>query len=153
MSTRWVLKRQAFDFTITHVKGSRMVVPDALCPYAVRKHLCPRCRHPLTDGEQDVENVEKANDVKESTILGSDAATEKILDEQNIQLGDLNAYPAEKDSTALDKDGVFCIVRNGNLAAVVTSSLSDEVLRNVHGSKLAGHYRKKRATAMMREKH
>lgn len=150
---RRVLEIQDFEFTITHAKGSRMVVPDALRRDAVPKPLCQRCYDPLTNGKQGAGDAEKVNAVKEAAILGSGPTTEKMLSEQGIQFGDLSAYSAERDDMTLDEDGVLRIVRNGDLAAVVPSKMRDEVLRHVHVSKLAGHYWKRRTTATMRGKY
>lgn len=49
--------------------------------------------------------------------------------------------------------GVFRIAREGDFAAVMPSNMREEILRHVHRSKLAEHYRKRRNVAMMRGKH
>ena len=150
---RWVLEVQDYDFSITHAKGSTMVVPDTLSRDAIPKPLCQRCYRVMIDGEEGAHNTEEVKRIGEFVLLGDGLSIERMKEEQLKQFGDVEYYASAKENMLVDEDGVLRTVRDGGAAVVVPEVLREEVMKCVHGSKLTGHYRYRRTIARMKGKY
>jgi hypothetical protein len=125
--SRWMVEVQEFDYEISHVPGSSLVVPDCLSRDTFRDKCfrCPRC-----DGEP-------VNSVREQCSLPS---VMEVLEEQGKELGDLDEHVKAHDGYIRDEDGLVCREGSVKTSVYIPKSLRDQVLDYMHGSTISGHY-------------
>jgi hypothetical protein len=124
---RWMVEVQEFDYEISHVPGSSLVVPDCLSrdTFADKRPGCPRC------------NGEIVNSVRELCSLPSVMV---VLEEQEKELGDLDEHVKTHDRYLRDEDGLLCREGPVKTSVYIPKSLRGQVLDYMHGSTISGHY-------------
>jgi hypothetical protein len=124
---RWMVEVQEFDYEISHVPGSSLVVPDCLSrdTFEDKRPKCPRC---------DDEVVKSVRD------LCSLPSIIEVLEEQRKELGDLDEYVRDHEGYLRDEDGLVCLEGPVKTNVCVPKSLRGQVLEYMPGSTNSGHY-------------
>lgn len=76
----------------------------------------------------------------------------KMKEVQQKRFGDLSSYVSNDENLHLDENGALRRAKHEGLPVLVPYSMIATVLKLVHGSTLAGHYRKHRRVARIKEK-
>lgn len=67
--------------------------------------------------------------------------------------GNLTEYAESRTGMIVDEEETLRIFKGGEMSVVVPSPLVKIVLESVHGTRITGHYRKKRTLARLRGKY
>ena len=166
---RWVVDIQELDFIVEHKAGKELVVPDILSRDAVPKPLCQRC-HQAIDSlrlerlvqEQEDERVatelghmqrERVSAVAEVRAFADGPSKQELREAQHAEFGILEEAAQSDRRKFVDDEGLLRIEVGNNFVLVVPVTLTQSVLRNVHGSKLHGHYKVTRTIAKLRKRY
>lgn len=166
---RWVVDVQDFDFVVEHRAGRELVVPDTLSRDAVPKPLCQRCYKALdwhklenftvkqqdeqVDSEVKSLSAERVSTIVEVSAFAAGPSIQELRHAQTEEFGCLQDAADSDKRMLVDDDGLLCIHSKGDVMIVVPQSLTQDVLKFVHGSKLHGHYKVARTIAKLRKKY
>ena len=135
---RWMVDVQDFEFTVKYAPGSALVVPDALSRDSVEKPLCQRCYKEIPQGAAE----ETALALMDVGSLGGGPSSAEVREAQREQLGDLGLYARGERSKGyhVDETGILRKQVSGQAALVVPDKLVPQILDQMHGSRVCGHY-------------
>lgn len=155
---RWVVEIQDFDFTVEHRSGPELVVPDALSRNAVQNPLFQRCYSPLgqevideKDGTAGLEQVSALVEVSWCGvgITGGGPSEEEMRIAQVVQFGNVQDFVDGRRDYLVDDEGLLRSTKRKELPMIVPKAMVNEVLRFIHGSRTAGHYKLQRSMASL----
>ena len=144
---RWMMEILEFKFNVEYAPGAALVVRDALSRDAVDKPLCQRCYRPLQhEGEEFVTAVIDVG------AFGDGPSVTALRNAQAQEFGDAELFVAGQPvgRYKIDVDGLLRIKQGDSSPVVVPRELLHSVWRHVHGSKLSGHYGRRRTISRVR---
>lgn len=74
--------------------------------------------------------------IKEVTAFATGPSNEEMVAAQVDEFGDLGEAASKRDGMVVDQHGLLVLARGGDLAVLVSKTLTQTVLKYVHGSRL-----------------
>ena len=144
---RWMMEIQEFNFDVEYAPGSALVVPDPLSQDAVDKPLFQRCYRPMQHGSEEV--IAAVGDVG---AFGDGPSIAALRQAQIEEFGELDRVASRRgrQKYKVDGDGLLRVKKGRSMSVVVPPLLVDSVWKHVHGSKLSGHYGRRRTLDRVR---